>query len=36
MSATFVTDFATAAALSILFIKPTVWILPSLPPRPAP
>ena len=36
MSATFVTDFGTAAALSILFIKPTVWILPSLPPRPAP
>jgi hypothetical protein len=26
MSATFVTDFGTAAALSILFIKPTVWI----------
>jgi Kef-type K+ transport system membrane component KefB len=28
MSATFVTDFGTAAALSILFIKPTVWIVP--------
>jgi Kef-type K+ transport system membrane component KefB len=28
MSATFVTDFGTAAALSILFIKPNVWILP--------
>jgi Kef-type K+ transport system membrane component KefB len=28
MSATFVTDLGTAAALSILFIKPTVWIAP--------
>ena len=28
MSATFVTDFGTAAALSILFIKPNLWILP--------
>lgn len=28
MSATFVTDFATAAALSILFIKPSFWIAP--------
>jgi Kef-type K+ transport system membrane component KefB len=28
MSATFVTDFGTAAALSILFIKPNVWIAP--------
>ena len=28
MSATFVTDFGTAAALSILFIKPNVWIIP--------
>jgi Kef-type K+ transport system membrane component KefB len=27
MSATFVTDFGTAAALSILFIEPNVWIL---------
>lgn len=27
MSATFVTDFGTAAALSILFIKPNPWIL---------
>jgi Kef-type K+ transport system membrane component KefB len=30
MSATFVTDFGTAAALSILFVKPTLWILPFL------
>jgi Kef-type K+ transport system membrane component KefB len=28
MSATFVTDFGTAAALSILFIKPSIWIVP--------
>jgi Kef-type K+ transport system membrane component KefB len=28
MSATFVTDLGTAAALSILFIKPTLWIVP--------
>jgi Kef-type K+ transport system membrane component KefB len=28
MSATFVTDFGTAAALSILFVKPSVWIVP--------
>jgi Kef-type K+ transport system membrane component KefB len=28
MSATFVTDFGTAVALSILFIKPSVWIVP--------
>ncbi len=28
MAATFVTDFGTAAALSILFIKPTIWLLP--------
>src|SRR6266545_7918987 len=28
MAATFVTDFGTAAALSILFVKPTVWIVP--------
>jgi Kef-type K+ transport system membrane component KefB len=28
MSATFVTDFGTATALSILFIKPTIWIVP--------
>src|SRR5438477_7694983 len=28
MAATFVTDFGTAAALSILFIKPTIWIVP--------
>jgi Kef-type K+ transport system membrane component KefB len=30
MSATFVTDFGTAAALSILFIKPTLWIVPFI------
>lgn len=30
MSATFVTDFGTAAALSILFIEPTLWIVPFL------
>jgi Kef-type K+ transport system membrane component KefB len=30
MSATFVTDFGTAAALSILFVKPTLWILAFL------
>lgn len=28
MSATFATDFGTAAALSILFIKPNLWIVP--------
>jgi Kef-type K+ transport system membrane component KefB len=28
MSATFVTDFGTAAALAILFIKPNLWIVP--------
>ena len=28
MAATFVTDFGTAAALSILFITPSVWIVP--------
>jgi Kef-type K+ transport system membrane component KefB len=28
MSATFITDLGTVAALSILFIKPTLWILP--------
>src|SRR2546421_6187170 len=28
MSATFVTDLGTAAALSILFVKPTIWIVP--------
>src|SRR3972149_1843897 len=28
MAATFVTDFGTAGALSILFIKPTLWLLP--------
>src|SRR5438094_505137 len=28
MSATFVTDLGTAAALSILFIKPSIWIVP--------
>ena len=30
MSATFVTDFGTAAALSVLFIRPTLWIVPFL------
>jgi Kef-type K+ transport system membrane component KefB len=28
MAATFVTDFGTASALSILFVKPTLWIVP--------
>jgi len=28
MAATFVTDLGTATALSVLFIKPTVWIVP--------
>jgi Kef-type K+ transport system membrane component KefB len=28
MAATFVTDLGTASALSILFIKPTIWIVP--------
>jgi Kef-type K+ transport system membrane component KefB len=28
MSATFVTDLGTVAALSILFLKPTLWIVP--------
>jgi Kef-type K+ transport system membrane component KefB len=28
MAATFVTDFGTATALSVLFIKPTFWIVP--------
>src|SRR6266511_3786271 len=28
MSATFVTDLGTALALAVLFIKPTVWIVP--------
>jgi Kef-type K+ transport system membrane component KefB len=30
MAATFVTDFATVTALTVLFIKPTVWITPFL------
>jgi Kef-type K+ transport system membrane component KefB len=30
MAATFVTDFGTAAALSILFITPTLWLIPFL------
>ena len=30
MSATFVTDFGTVTALSILFIKPTLWIIPFI------
>jgi Kef-type K+ transport system membrane component KefB len=28
MAATFVTDICTAAGLSILFVKPSIWILP--------
>src|SRR5205814_1700280 len=28
MSATFVTDIGTVAGLTILFLKPTVWIVP--------
>jgi len=28
MAATFVTDFGTAAALSLLFVRPTWWLLP--------
>ena len=28
MSATFVTDIATVAGLTLLFVKPTIWILP--------
>ena len=28
MSATFVTDIATVAGLTVLFIKPTLWIIP--------
>jgi Kef-type K+ transport system membrane component KefB len=28
MAATFVTDFGTAAALSLLFIQPTLWLIP--------
>jgi Kef-type K+ transport system membrane component KefB len=28
MSATFVTDIATVAALTVLFVEPTVWIVP--------
>jgi Kef-type K+ transport system membrane component KefB len=28
MAATFVTDLGTAAALSVLFVEPTVWIVP--------
>ena len=28
MSATFVTDIATVAGLTLLFIKPTIWIVP--------
>jgi len=30
MAATFVTDLGTAAALSILFLKPTLWIVPFI------
>src|SRR5438067_12905867 len=28
MSATFVTDIATVAGLTILFVSPTIWIVP--------
>ena len=28
MSATFVTDIATVVGLTILFMKPTIWIVP--------
>jgi len=28
MSATFVTDIATVAGLTVLFVKPTVWVIP--------
>jgi Kef-type K+ transport system membrane component KefB len=28
MSATFVTDVATVAGLTILFVKPTIWVIP--------
>jgi hypothetical protein len=28
MSATFVTDIATVLGLTVLFIKPTVWVAP--------
>ena len=28
MSATFVTDIATVAGLTVLFVKPTLWIVP--------
>jgi len=30
MAATFVTDFGTATALSVLFVKPTLWIAPFI------
>jgi len=30
MSATFVTDLGTVAALTILFVKPTIWIAPFI------
>jgi len=30
MAATFVTDFGTAGALSILFIQPTLWLIPFI------
>lgn len=28
MSATFVTDIATVAGLTVLFVKPTIWVIP--------
>ena len=30
MSATFVTDIATVAGLTILFVKPTIWVVPFI------
>jgi Kef-type K+ transport system membrane component KefB len=30
MSATFVTDIATVAGLTVLFVKPTLWVIPFL------
>src|SRR5207245_10737756 len=30
MSATFVTDIATVTGLTVLFLKPTVWIVPFI------
>ena len=30
MAATFVTDFGTATALSVLFIHPNLWMIPFI------